>query len=208
MLRGCGAVCACSASGVWPVLLLQARLRVPVRCICCARMPGGFHGWAACAQASCACCAHSHMRPPWLVGMHVLVMLVASMDFSCLGGSCDHVVLNTHLELAHYPKAAHILRGRKLFACSNGVLIYLPPFTDYEVEQLYSRHYQASQRSLSFEHVRPVSQANFISRVLSLGHLWHVRQFNVVEVGCADGYLLARLARYQPSHQYPCLRSH
>jgi len=43
--------------------------------------------------------------------------------------------------------------------------------------------------------VRPASQANFISRVLSLGHLWHVRQFNVVELGCAEGYLLARLAQ-------------
>ena len=40
MLRGCGACCACSASGVWPVPLPQARSRVPVRCICCAGMPG------------------------------------------------------------------------------------------------------------------------------------------------------------------------
>lgn len=40
MLRGCGACCACSASGFWPVPLPQARSRVPVRCICCAGMPG------------------------------------------------------------------------------------------------------------------------------------------------------------------------
>ena len=40
MLRGCGAWCACSASGFWPVPLPQARSRVPVCCICCAGMPG------------------------------------------------------------------------------------------------------------------------------------------------------------------------
>ena len=40
MLRGCEACCGCSASGCWPVPLLQARSRVPVRCICCAGMPG------------------------------------------------------------------------------------------------------------------------------------------------------------------------
>ena len=40
MLRGCGAWCACSASGFWPVPLPQARSRESVRCICCAGMPG------------------------------------------------------------------------------------------------------------------------------------------------------------------------
>ena len=31
---------ACTASGHWPIPLPQARLRVPLRCICCAGMPG------------------------------------------------------------------------------------------------------------------------------------------------------------------------
>ena len=35
----------------------------------------------------------------------------ATMDFSCLG-SCDKVVLHKHLELAKFPKAAHILGQR------------------------------------------------------------------------------------------------
>ena len=70
MLRGCGAWCACSASGFWPVPLLQARSRVPVRCICCAGMPGFcmMPGWFAdqggCALGATACrracaCAHA-----------------------------------------------------------------------------------------------------------------------------------------------------
>ena len=37
-LRLC--VCFCFASGFCPVSLPQARSRVPVRCICCAGMPG------------------------------------------------------------------------------------------------------------------------------------------------------------------------
>ena len=39
-----------------------------------------------------------------------------------------------------------------------------------------------------------MAQARFISSVLYLYHLHRVPQFNVVELGCADGYLLARLA--------------
>ena len=50
MLRGCGVGCACSARSFWRVLLLQARLCVPVRCIC--MMPGWWLGWA-CDQMSC-----------------------------------------------------------------------------------------------------------------------------------------------------------
>jgi 2-polyprenyl-3-methyl-5-hydroxy-6-metoxy-1,4-benzoquinol methylase len=117
----------------------------------------------------------------------------ASMDFSCLG-SCGEVVLHKHLEFAKYPKAAHILGQRKLHSCTLGVFIYLPPFADQEVNELYSRHYTASQRRLSFAHKRPVAQARFISSVLYLRHLHRVPQFNAVELGCADGYLLARLA--------------
>ena len=39
-----------------------------------------------------------------------------------------------------------------------------------------------------------MAQARFISSVLYLRHLHRVPQFNAVELGCADGYLLARLA--------------
>ena len=51
-----------------------------------------------------------------------------------------------------------------------------------------------SQRKMSFTHERPVAQESFITRVLSLRHLHHVPQFNIVELGCAEAYLLSRLA--------------
>ena len=55
--------CACSASGFWPVPLLQARSRVHVHCICCACALHGqclsVHPFRSCKPA-CAClCAAS-----------------------------------------------------------------------------------------------------------------------------------------------------
>ena len=60
MLRGCKVGCACSTSGFWPVPLPQARSRVPVRCICCAGMPGfcmmpGSRCWPGWVCARCWC---------------------------------------------------------------------------------------------------------------------------------------------------------
>ena len=59
MLRGCGACCACSASGVWPVPLPQARSRVPH---CAASAAPGYagRGSARCRDgllvgAACVC---------------------------------------------------------------------------------------------------------------------------------------------------------
>ena len=63
MLRGCGACCACSASGFWPVPLPQARSRMPVRCICCAGMLGFC------------------MMPGWLLArVHVLSVLLLAAE--------------------------------------------------------------------------------------------------------------------------------
>ena len=111
MLRGCGACCACSASGFWPVPLPQARSRVSVRCICCAGMPGFcmmpagmmvMAGLCVLGAAACGCaCARALRAFLGLFHAHkpacVCLCAASAGPGCCVSAGCRDAILLTGL---------------------------------------------------------------------------------------------------------------